>query len=1359
MRMPDHHPRFGRESAQERTDNLLSSLAGGARRYRLQSAESTHDARLGTHAVTVLWPNRAGQKPRLFVDAVEIRPEHLRVASDGLGLSWAQGAGEARRAGSLRFASHRGSGMGHVTFGATEAPVSIVTESHFRCTLSRNAGAVLQREQSLFWSEDSAAWKQATWSGEALRWTLRVVDSEEVGAHTREIDMSFSDLQTQVGWKAGRDGEDFASTLVDETVKVGERTIRRLRFDFSIDDVEAIAEDDRSGLAPDDRGIATVFPFLGAFHINQWADKLSGAIACKVDGQSVAYAVRGVADNDAIVGLYQLEGTRLPFLVHGEHLEVAGARAAVQRLGDELHWTGLPGHLAQLAGLPATGMLRFSNDGETVLEGGNGRRCSAVLSLVAERNTVLAAADGATVADTAMATVDWTARRLAAATAAPQLDLDALMNMMPYAADDKGITRDVVQEEVRGDLFQIIHFYMEPALRERYISQAPIELEGELRLIAEKGGKKDGEEGVKEVREFYRGLGTPYLAAAMRSQSSDKGLRKLNLLRAEQMLKSRISQSDIYAQQAPLLYARRFRMRFKEFADYLNDQEQNATAHAAHIATDAAKWAEEITRRLKAAPDQPTRDAFQAMLDDIKEVAAKGQDKRYWAYVVYRRVTREGFLNQLRLQLKKTKSMESLYAVQGVVTLLGLLDPSGYFARKFSETLQLFNLLEVLTGTMDLSANVDNLRKVMVDLIHKYCENPGAVQDEKVKEVLQHLQEYVNAKGTEKAATIVSGVMEVLLTLMGAGQAGTELGKKIWEVTGKRIQLPRVLSELAGSVAAVGYFVAWDLRNRFPRFASFSESALRTLCTTISRVVMVGMGAAGFVGVIVNAATGQWNTMTERQKAQALAVAVGMFAPVMVEVVLGSVELRAAYRVTGTAGGALKHWVGIEKVDARAIEGAYANSMARYLVGTTRASQAAASAMATVPSFWAKHMVEPGAIKRLLGAGLRRVATWVVGMGLAIFNLVTSAMDLKDAKTTEEKVLHSFMVAGAILDILAISFDIAAFVVGATTLGTVLSAMSMVFGALAILAAIGGIITLIIIFTRPRPTAVEEFLGERARAVGLEMPHEASIENLAIKESLDRKQVLVRGLGLQVVGDANGFVTISDTPVQPAQPVEPPPPPRRAASLGAAKNDHHTVLGFLAEGDSGALLYAQAPHSGALLANFLLTAEADGTVGFVGERLPGNDASRQVWTVEVTGGVEMDQDKTARAAQAHISVQVGGQVRFLCREGDALKVSGTPFLWCVSVQDSKPEALTVPARLDLQVSDRELNIPLGLERGDKVKWIIRPALPSFLRFLEDSGTITQVPDTDPSPMPATSYTVTVSNELGSLDASFQLSVA
>jgi hypothetical protein len=371
----------------------------------------------------------------------------------------------------------------------------------------------------------------------------------------------------------------------------------------------------------------------------------------------------------------------------------------------------------------------------------------------------------------------------------------------------------------------------------------------------------------------------------------------------------------------------------------------------------------------------------------------------------------------------------------------------------------------------------------------------------------------------------------------------------------------------------------------------------------------------------------------------------------------------------------------------------------------------------------------------------------------AIVGIVMSSIDLAKSGEPLERAVHAMFLLAAALELVAVVggwlLAGSSLAVGGMMVATIFSIVSVV-GFVALLA---GAILLIILMTTPQPTPVERFA--RDRAGGLFMQYELAIESFRLYMPIAQPQR--SGIAMFPLGDRAKALTIgSDGRV----------------TQGAFDSTGHTAFYIDTDEQGRALIGAPILNTEGKQVLQTLASSADGAVTSANydSYNPPLDPKLQ-WYAVPTGKGEYEQ--AANGIKELKSAPFNLYNAYWADKMNSIRYLTTDSAGGWKLTDNAMQATeirlemvaTKPAELSmsdvswLTVAHDErttpaLHVPGSLPR----KWSISPALPEGLEFNIEDGTVKMRDGYDVPPAPKQTYTLTVSNDLDSVQTSFSLEV-
>lgn len=993
-------------------------LGGGARAYGVSTLSrwmGTSPTARTPQTITVLDPDSSNAQ--LFVDHVAIRPNCWSWDERDRVLSWRDGAGDAEHAGHIAFTPGDVKGAGMVRVGGNHFSVALdLKPISYTCAVAGDAGAYVTggaNDLTLRWDASSQQWEQAQWVAGTLRFTYGLDGEVVVGQKTYRNIVGFEDLDLGLSWEP-EEGE-FSALLNSQ-----------LAYTFS-STATSTPEDDRTGLPPFESAIKSVFPFLVSFQFDPFGTTLQGAMlteSLSIDG--TVYALSGAVDNAAAVGLYRVEldgGEERLLTLHSGKLAIDGEPHPTSGLrGSELHWSNLTPAQVEATGLPAAGSISLSADGGTVLEGSGvrgGRRVSAE--------------EGALAASTAQG-----------------LDLMSLLNMSQYTQVN-GNWADRFQEESMQDFYEILKHYMDPDLRQQFVSANPPQLEPEVEQIAAMPGSDGSPPGP-----WYESLSTAYLTKAL-SSANDPDARTLNAIRATKWMKETVAQASVYRAQAPALYKRRWLLEYLEMGKFLEDQQERSSGYEALIQKDGEGWKEKVAEEVEGA------EAQEAMRATIDKVVALGVEGRYWAYCVYRYCTQPSALMILQMySLNGNSGDGTAYTrrVQTNVALLNLLDPSGAFVQEYMEMVRLFQIGNVLPTLLDYSGDLSKYSYAVTKILEGFVEAYVDSSDPEMQERAREVQEALEQKRVEVVLELFASTASVFVGIYG------------WQNLAKKFEqsLPKIVNKVPAGVA---------------------------------KLITCAACACGIYGFVVGVKN--WDDLDGTEKTALLEGATATFVQIAAALVRRGVAYPAIFSAENTYAGGFKAIFGAEisGISETRVSGGFA----KWLVSSGDAEVEVESEMfGNLFSESAEEGLD--LVTACFGRNLDSFIATRLGAMFAVVNIVLSSMALAGAKDAEETAADALMVTSASLDLIAAAGGWAVDFGLATIGGLAVTTLVAVVSVVAVLLAIAGIVIMLVEMYRKPPDPIETFAKKQAAEAGLYMPQSAAIDSIQAYQAPGQPQRL-----------------------------------------------------------------------------------------------------------------------------------------------------------------------------------------------------------------------------------------------------------
>lgn len=1277
-----------------------------ARQYRLHELEPASLALLAPDArgpaalsLTILQPDpKDASKDELYVDAHRIDRANWRWHSYGNILSWREDPWHHAPGGHVVLSDDGAGGFGQLLVDGREIAVSLdPPPAVYSCGIRLDSGAKVVKQGGILvpqWDPNSQAWKDATTVDAALRFSYQVKRDPDSGL--KYFRVKFEDMQTADEWQLPFLSFDFAINS-------------DLSGSFALHPGMNPAPDNRADLDPPGNRVTSVFPYRFRFQTDVSRTRLTGAMLVgKDDVSGNVYGISGVAANPGIVGLYHVQGGEMaqPTLigVHGSCLTIGSSQPGTSWVeGNVLHWRDLPEDAAQLAGLPASGFLEFSPCGGKVVAGTLGARGQRTDQReMATRNASIFTARPRLADISGIPS----AAQLEAAPQAATLDPYLLLNMDPYEKNEKGEIFDAVQQAATSNVYKGIQYYMEPSLRSTFVSANPPDLPAAVKsIITNNAGARD----------FYNGLGVPYIAVSL-EKNTDPAVAHLNTVRASSAVRSTLATSEIYREQAAQLYKLAWCEKFPATNDFLADQANpaNKASHASAIDADATAWKNQVKQQAAeggTASDDPD---LQKMLQLIDDLARLAKDKRYWAWKLFRVMTSPVMLSSIDAQLLSGNTSQQLtQEIQRYLAILTILDDTNRFSMKYNEVLNAYQITVVLPRMLDYGNNQDDYRAAAEAILKQFVAKYINTQDPDMAKAVQAAQELFARQGSQRL------IDPYLDAFFAAGALRNSTG--IWSQVFTNFEKTVTSTAWKGKLGRLGLKVSGSLPD-------------------LARLSGLGMGVAAIVmlagGVV------RWNDLKPLERARLIEGGVAMFTQVIGAVIKGTIKAAGFMSRLGT-----RIWAWLRRVQVIEDQAARVqSSLARWLSGRLErpipgfARAAANAAEAGEGAF-------QGRLARVLfGRNLDEFLAFRVGAVLALASIGLSIWGLVESKDPLETTMNALFLASGVLELIGIAANwavVGGLVAEGTMLATTLGAIAIGAGVLAIFAAVAGAVVLIIWMQGAKPKSpIQAFVDDQATQSGLSMPFGVAIDYFAIEGQANGIAVGTGASFSQVIARTGG----------------------NQVTIGPLTNSFDTVFDMAVDAQGRATFYLTEPNTQKVQ---VLTASADGRAVTFEAMLSGDDALRQRWTVEATGDPTWQEGdgkiKILDSAPFRIYSTKFGRSSTLVFSANQLILGAGDYNWVLGLKLLRPGFLSYndskPIVFQTSDTDRIPYYPTLNQLGaDPKTWSISPAVPEGLIFDTSKGTIGLKPGGTLKPASLATYSVEVSNSVGSTSTSVQIEI-
>lgn len=874
-----------------------------------------------------------------------------------------------------------------------------------------------------------------------------------------------------------------------------------------------------------------------------------------------------------------------------------------------------------------------------------------------------------------------------------------LYNLDPYEFVQIGnqkerVVRDAVQQSAEASLIEIIQFYMPTEARRQFISASPIELNANVRRIAEtKIIDPDDPNGQKmlEPRAFYQSLSTPLLSIILKSQT-----KKVNARRARKQFEEKLSGSALYQQHAPMLYRYHFVEKFPAVKNYLNDERLNREDKAKKIKyyTDTKK--KEYTELRDQAETDDVRQQYDLLLKELDEMQQKALEGKYWAHRVYSHFTGNDFMNMLKMQLFASPdgANATVRNIQRVSTILSVLDDSQYFATKFAETMRIFQLYNVLAQYASLREDQKTLREIAEEIAKEFAKQHSGSMDELTKLVAEAIRNAKEdaVKGQKNLWTEITSILYVWLEQVGRAQS---IAQVLAKVTAKLNPLLDVITQRI-------------IQN--PAIRAQIENLGLVAKTVASKVLWVGIGVLT-IGAMISMMVLDWANMDAITKTGMIMVGAGMLANFALSILKAGMDFYSVYRGTGSFRGALKWAFGLQSIAVDQMERMFADA-ANHTLQKLSGGRIQLSQWANMPGW--KGSAAKFAIRCL--QNVTRIVMIAISAVMAAINIVLSAISLSKARKPLEKAVSALAITSSILELIGLGFELGS-VLAVGTASSVLGIIAGVFAGLAILAALAGIGIMIYLAVKSQASPVDEFVGNEAKRAHLDMPKGTDIDYML--PLYDKTGKLVKE-GVTISSPNGNTYLVAQADGQ--------------AGAGACTGDQTTCFGMTTDGEGRAVVYSAVVLKDQTIELRYLTASESLCLSFHDKRMTGSEAKQQLWHAELIGGAKTEKsgedkenDLQLTKGQFNLYTERNGARSYLGFDGTSFVLSEKPQqpLW-LRLERTLASSLTMnDVKLFTEDRDMKFYANLAFPGCEPRTWALRGDVPSFMGFDADQGALLQ----------------------------------
>jgi hypothetical protein len=1254
-------------------------------------------------------------KDQLFLDGVPVPRAAWSFDSHDRKLIWNGPYG----GGSIRLSHDGQSGAGNVGPAINPCSVLLTVTLRFMCDVALNVGAhYVTRGTTVVgidWNPMSTDWLGATWVSDRLLLEYMVNSGSSIDPGG--ITFQFTDLETGAlpwipvyGTYAAKVGFEMR----------GADQVQALSFDCPVTDPD---EGTTKPTGPD-----SVYPYMLRAVKDLFGTNINGVMVVDRNppfGVMVGFA--GIREKSEAIGYYLVDGARSPFGVFGGRMTVGDETIDSSVRGDVLRWRGLSAAAQARTGLPETGSLDFSSDGGRLtgsgLEADRLDTDGTLDALIADREL---GPGRAKLADL---------HRMAAFEALP---IGSLQAMTPFVQNEYGAWSDVVQAAVTKSLNDIMSSCIPTDLWKLLFPKEdqPL-LTGELAIVA-----NSPVPGVEDPKAWYATLATAVFSQGM-ANGTDKNTQYLNGPRAGAWLKSEMGTSKVYYAHSQLLFKYEWQRQNPLITQYLQDQFDNAAAHDAEIDTTLAAQIEdiEVTVAVDAGSPPTLKDDLKNLVREAAQYAKT--NKLYWAYTYYLYNTSPGALGDLVFETSpggaSGDNTTLIRLFQRSVAVLTALDPSGFFARQYTETINTFlttNIVPSMYGCEEGGADFDLIKEYLQTFVANNLTNTN----EKIVQAARQIQEILD---DEKADEILHDSLKAI--------------QEIGNFVQTNLRLPTVIAEFVNR-----------FKLNWPKFSVAAES--------FGSALMGGVTGLALMNIITEFK--RWSDLDAHERAQLINLTVQFGLQLVASVVQRGVRVYAMFGVEGMT--KLQRSAAICRIvvtgeAARLGEGVtkIGNTWARMIAETEGSAGKLAAGAGEAAALLATDAVVPAEqatfAQKIFGPNTRTTIAAGVGALFVMAGIGFSIWAIIDGEGGVMLANDIVNIVGGALSFLAIAGEWLVVTKIAADAGMV-AAMTAVAGPLAIVAALAGLGLMLYMIFRKEPDPLEIFVEDYAKPQFYVPAARSSIDYAVPYANPDLNDQMMIGFTLSLPLTAFGssaLLVAGNGTVSIGTPHPLPGCVMQSTTDGVGMSQIFTVV---------------QPDPNAAPVRLLLSCLSDGTVAFC-PAMPSTNASAdaaddtptirtQFWVSEATGPATLTSDEKFLSAVAlqfqPVLPDSGGAFHpagasgFLAWKNNALVIDpyqGTALL--LTMSGVAPNLLTMTDMKFLEnmipSGTQQFGPSFGLLPSTPLEFTVSPALPNFLQLEPTAGVITPNGNVADPEMDAT-YTLTAKSSLGSASAPFRISV-
>lgn len=1268
---------------------------------------------------------------QLFLDQVPVRSGDFSYDPVDHIIMW----NEVYGGGRLIMHPEMGKAYGQIGGAFAEVGVTGQLKAIFNCYVAKGAGVTPAGSGSISavsWNPASQQWKSASWS-QNPRLKLEYYFTPKKGPfQPAGFEFKFVDLLT---------GSDWSYEVAPDSVTL-EPVNGNFCWDISFFPNVLPATD--SGTVPSGQP-SSVFPQYMSASEDAAAVNITGGFGYQDSSENTAYAgFYGAIPNGLVAGYFSAGKNSPVICVFDGSLYYKGKQIPTSCvIENTLQWHSLTAQQQADMKLPASGSICFDHNGQV-------GSLSSVVGLRQAGSQVGAATNfQRLVPEVALQHLQsqltpdhpcWAYVASKQQVAAASLHINGLLTMTPFSptvvqkdGKDATIYTDVVSQNVRADLTKIMQSFIPGSIWSLlFPGSNPPQLSGTLATVAATPVKN-----YQSPSTWYTSLATAVMTNGM-ANGTDPNCANMNQPRSAHWLHEQVASSPIYRSHSSLLFAYEWQNLNTQTSSYLQDQINNATQYNTQITDELNYLVGEIQQITNISS------ADQTKLIEIATAGAQyAQDNNlYWAYHYYcYNVSGNEMIN---FQVACASGVDNTLLsrlLQQNVSVLTALDPSGFYAKKYVETVNTYVMTSILPLLVDAGTSATDF-SVVQQYLQQLVDHNLMSTDKDIAAAAANLNALLQ---DEEFPTILKNSISTIAAFSNAMQT--------------MMALPLVAQK----------YTKWFKAN-YPKFANVAE--------TFSGVLMVGIGSLLVVNLVISYKS--WNKLKPGEKSQIITATVAIGSQALASMVKFGVRAYALWSEEGMTsaqkaaamlkvfttddsdlvsnamskiGSNFARWIGTTSADASEI--ASMTRMLAFVNGTTILEEMSFTEIA-----FGRNLCE------FIGQRLGPVLI-LAGIGYSIYLIV------EDSPTELDLASNILgLVSGSLF---LMSFGVsAAGELGFMTAETA-AAFSSAAGAIGVIAALAGVGIMIYQMLQTPPDPVQTFVDNYVKPAGFFVSSKCNAIDYTNSPYLLQQAsgtVLLVGTTIGISGVANQVLTSATA---------------GTISMAAPDNLADSVLTISTDGQGLSTIEALVPDAKGNPIALFLSLMSDGTLSFQPQSSAGQSSEQgdvtaspiptvttQWWLANTTGSAVTANSNTALASLQCTLQPVNADANGKYKPSGAsgyLTYSNSAF--SIQTSSSTTFVLTMAARAPQWMTMHSLQLLAGVAliaakhkpsflvpTSFPLTFALEPTtVPSFLTFNANTGDLAEVAFAIPPVTAQTSYVMTASSTYGSTSADFTVAAS